>query len=63
MNESLIDALLGCAYICPEEVLPGLSVVAGIVGLLLVFWNEIVPLARRLRRRPAAAPEARARGD
>ena len=43
--------IFGCNYICTEEILPGASIAAGAVGLLLVIWHEVLPLARKLLAR------------
>jgi hypothetical protein len=47
-------------YAGPDQILPLMSVLGGILGVLLVFWQRFIGLARRVgqffmsRLRPAA---------
>jgi hypothetical protein len=59
--------LLVFLYLGPETVLPVASVLAAVLGVLLIFWRHVVALARKamraLRRRsgpPSSADEGEA---
>ena len=51
-------------YLGPETMLPMTSVIAGIIGFVMMFGRKAFDLARRpFRRKPLAiAPKTRARG-
>jgi hypothetical protein len=43
-----LDGLI-IAYIGPDQLLPLTSILGAIAGVLLMFWNRLGALARRLR--------------
>jgi hypothetical protein len=49
-------------YIGPDQILPLTSVLGGIVGVLLIFWQRVVGVGRKVRefclRRFQAAPKS-----
>ena len=36
-------------YIGPDQIMPLTSVLAGVVGVLMMFWNRVVGVFRRIR--------------
>ena len=45
---SALDGLT-LLYVGPDQILPLTSVLAGVVGVLLMFWNRVVGVFRRIR--------------
>lgn len=54
---ALVDPLSGHAYLGPETVMPLASILAGIVGFLLVFWRFIVKNIKKAIRKMRGLPE------
>lgn len=52
-----MSALLIALYVGPDQVMPVMSILATIMGFLLVFWNKVLGIFRRiLGMKPRSAP-------
>jgi hypothetical protein len=40
-------------YIGPQALLPFVSMLAGAAGVVLLFWQQLLTLARKILRRPS----------
>lgn len=53
-------------YVGPDQVMPVMSILATIAGLVMVFWNKVMSVVRRifgLRRPDSSADTAAAPGN
>jgi hypothetical protein len=54
--------LLFFLYLGPETILPLTSAIAAVVGVLLIFWRNIVSAAKKLIRRIRREPGTESTG-
>ena len=53
-----MEPLMFALYVGPDQVMPVMSVLATIAGLIMVFWNKVMSIVRRIfGMKSAAAPE------
>lgn len=45
-----MDLKLLSLYVGPDQVMPVMSILASVVGALLIFWHKLVSIARKLLR-------------
>ncbi len=55
MNPQLI-----ALYVGPDQVMPVMSILATIAGFLMIFWNKVLSLVRRIfgMKQPVQTPPA-----
>ena len=46
---SRLDGLL-LMYVGPDQILPLTSVLGGVIGVLLMFWNRLVGVLHRIKK-------------
>lgn len=58
-----MQPLLIALYVGPDQVMPVMSVLATIAGLVMVFWNKVLSIVRRVfgMKRSAEADPAPAK--
>jgi undecaprenyl pyrophosphate phosphatase UppP len=58
----VMGARLVALYVGPDQMMPVMSVLASIVAVLMIFWNKVLGLIRRIlglaRRSESPAPPA-----
>ena len=53
-----MQPLMFALYVGPDQVMPVMSILATIAGVIMVFWNKVMSIVRRiLGVKSAAAPE------
>lgn len=53
-----MQPLMFALYVGPDQVMPVMSILATIAGVIMVFWSKVMSLVRRiLGVKSAAAPE------
>ena len=45
---SALDGVI-LQYVGPDQIMPLTSVLGGIIGVLLMFWNRVVAVVRRIK--------------
>ncbi len=46
----MVDPRLTALYVGPDQVMPVMSILASVVGALLIFWQKLASIARKLLR-------------